>query len=93
MKLYLAGPSAQTGLTLDYGNEAFHSNDGVLARVTGFSYIDEKADGSVYSKVTRTTPALLHYNGPSKENHVRSLLPLGAHSCLLGGLVWSVCSL
>ena len=30
MKLYLAGPSAQTGLTLDYGNEAFHSNNGVL---------------------------------------------------------------
>ena len=84
MKLYLAGPSAQTGLTLDYGNEAFHSNDGVLARVTGFSYFDEKADGSVYSKLTRTTPALLHYNGPSKRESRaqslaswRTLLPLG----------------
>ena len=84
MKLYLAGPSAQTGLTLDYGNEAFHSNDGVLARVKGFDFIDKKADGSVYSKLTRTTPALLHYNGPSRENYVGQFSP-GARLAKLQG--------
>tara|TARA_B100000795_G_scaffold237826_1_gene198641 strand:- start:797 stop:1558 length:762 start_codon:yes stop_codon:yes gene_type:complete len=90
MKLYLAAPSAQTGWTLDYGNEVFHTNgvqprpvprpvstshqfvpgvaDGVPSRSGA---VQERFDGSLSSRVTRTTPALVHYNGPSRENWER----------------------
>ena len=43
---------------------------GVADGVYG-SAVRERFDGSLSSRVTRTTPALVHYNGPSRENWER----------------------
>lgn len=63
MKMFLQASSAQTGWILDYHQEIFHSSSGLQA-----SAVKEMRNGRIQNKITNTKPAIVHYNGDSRES-------------------------